>query len=132
MLMVIRRIIAQLIDLLVGLMVLVATFTMILPFLSTYISNSVVLAVLGLFLIIAIITLIQYPFMMNQQTIGKAFMGLKIISTDKIRKDVSVSVIVQREVLCKLFSCYFICIPVLVGRAGGHEEATHTAVVDNK
>lgn len=132
MLMVIRRIVAQLIDLMVGMLVLVATFTVILPFLSKFIPNSVVLAILGLVLIIVIITLIQYTFMLNQQTIGKAFMGLKIISTDKIRKDVSVSVIVQREVLCKLFSCYFICIPVLVGRAGGHEEATHTAVVSSR
>ena len=127
--MILRRILGQLIDLIIGFSILIGTFAYILPFLSDYISNKTLLAILGLIIIILANYLIQLAFMMNNQTLGKAFMGLKLISTDEIRKDLSVSIIIQREVLCKLISCFFMCIPVLVGKNGGHEEATRTAVM---
>ena len=46
--------------------------------------------------------------------------------TDKYRKNVPVAVIFQREILCKLASCFFICLPLLFGKEGGHEASTHT------
>jgi len=127
--MILRRILGQLIDLIIGFSILIGTFAYILPFLSDYISNKTLLAILGLIIIILANYLIQLAFMMNNQTLGKAFMGLKLISTDEIRKDLSVSIIIQREVLCKLISCFFMCVPVLFGKNGGHEEATRTAVM---
>lgn len=126
--MIVKRIAAQLIDLFVGLLILFAVFAYILPFLSRFIKGDTVLAVIGIVLFVGLTAGVQYPFMKMQQTLGKGFFSLKIVSTDKERKDVPISVIVQREILCKLMSCFFICLPVLAGKAGGHEEATHTAV----
>lgn len=50
---------------------------------------------------------IQYPY--EKWTIDRqAILSTKIVSTDKFRKDISVAVVFQREILCKLMSCYFI------------------------
>lgn len=92
-------------------------------------SIDIIRTLIGMFLIGLLYFFIQYPFMKNGQTIGKGFYRLKIVSTDKFRKDISVAVVFQREILCKLMSCYFICIPLLAGKVGGHEEATHTKIV---
>lgn len=92
-------------------------------------SIDIIRTLIGMFLIGLLYFFIQYPFMQNGQTIGKGFYRLKIVSTDKFRKDISVAVVFQREILCKLMSCYFICIPLLAGKVGGHEEATHTKIV---
>lgn len=92
-------------------------------------SIDIIRTLIGMFLIGLLYFFIQYPFMQNGQTIGKGFYRLKIVSTDKFRKDISVAVVFQREILCKLMSCYFICIPLLAGKVGRHEEATHTKIV---
>ncbi|WP_071130293.1 RDD family protein [Enterococcus timonensis] len=124
-----KRIMAQVIDLIVGLLIIFGTFGFLVPFVGKFIGNDVVLAILGI-VVIALVTYgVQFPFMTTGQTIGKAFFQLKVISTDKIRKNVPVAVMMQREILCKLMSCYFICLPMLAGKMGGHEEATHTKLV---
>jgi len=126
--MLIVRVLANIVDLFVGLCSILITFVFILPFLSQYIGNSILLAVIGLLLIFFIIGAVQYPFLVNHQTIGKGFFSLKIVSVDQTRP-LTVAIIVQREIFCKLVSCYFICLPVFFNKAGGHEEATRTAVM---
>ena len=64
---------------------------------------------------------LQYPFMQNQQTIGKAFFQLQIVSTDKYRKNVPVAVIFQREILCKLASVSSFACRYCLAKEGGHE-----------
>lgn len=123
------RILAQLVDWIVGVLSLIVTFAYILPFLSRYIKNDVWLGIAGLIIVVLLILAIQYPFMKNQQTLGKGFFALKIVSTEKTREEVTVGVIFQREILCKLASCYFICLPMIFRKAGGHEEATRTKIV---
>lgn len=125
----VRRILAQLVDLISGCLILLVTFVYILPFIARFIPGVTVQAVLGIVIVVALTALVQYPFMRAGQTLGKGFFALKIISTDEQRAGVPVAVIVQREILCKLFSCFIICLPMLGGKAGGHEEATHTKVV---
>lgn len=125
----IKRLMAQLIDLVVGLLIIFLTFGFILPFFSHWVTNDIIRAILGVMLVVGLTYLVQYPFMVNGQTIGKGFYRLKIISTDKLRKNVPVAVVFQREILCKLMSCYFICLPLLAGKLGGHEEVTHTKLV---
>ncbi|MFV0361702.1 MAG: RDD family protein [Suipraeoptans sp.] len=128
----VRRVLAQLVDLIIGVLLLFVTFVYVTPFVSDIFGNAYVAVVAEIILFIVVYSLIQYPFMRNAQTLGKAFFSLKIISTDDIRHDVSVAVIVQREIFCKLLSCFFICIPMLTKRPGGHEEATHTKVISSK
>lgn len=124
-----KRVLAQLIDFVVGLFIFLAIFVWLLPLASGVIESSVLRAVLGLAAVIGINYLVHYPFMLTGQTIGKAFFSLKIISTDNIRTDLPIPVVIQREILCKVASCYLICIPVLAGKLGGHEEATHTKLI---
>lgn len=130
--MVMQRVFAQLIDFLLGILLLFAVFGLLMPALSGILANNVVRAVVGLVVFVLGYYALQYPFMQNGQTIGKGFYHLKIVSTDEIRTDVPVAVVVQREILCKLMSCFFICLPVFFGKAGGHEEATHTKLVHSK
>lgn len=130
--MIAQRVCAQLIDFLLGVLFLFAIFGLLMPVLAQVLPSDVLRGVLGLVLFVCGYYVLQYPFMQNGQTIGKGFYHLKIVSTDEIRKDVPVAVVVQREILCKLMSCFFICVPVFFGKAGGHEEATHTKLVHSK
>ena len=129
MILLMKRAMAQLIDFVLGILMLFLIFGFVLPWIQPLIPNDIIRTLIGMFLIGLLYFLIQYPFMQNGQTIGKGFYRLKIVSTDKFRKDISVAVVFQREILCKLMSCYFICIPLLAGKVGGHEEATHTKIV---
>ena len=124
-----KRVMAQLIDFFLGILLLFVVFGFLLPIFQPFISNDWLRTLLGIFLTGNIYFFLQYPFMQNGQTIGKGFYRLKVISTDTVRKEMTVAVIFQREILCKLMSCYFICLPLLAGKAGGHEEATHTKVI---
>lgn len=130
--MIVQRVFAQLIDFLLGILILFAIFGLLMPLLAKVVPSDIIRGVLGLVLFVFGYYALQYPFMQNGQTIGKGFYHLKIVSTDEIRKDVPVAVVVQREILCKLMSCFFICVPVFFGKAGGHEEATHTKLVHSK
>ncbi|MGF6989723.1 putative RDD family membrane protein YckC [Lachnospiraceae bacterium PM6-15] len=128
----VRRVLAQLIDLVVGVLLLFVTFAYVTPFLVKLVGNAYAAVIAAILLYIVVYYLLQYPFMKNGQTLGKAFFSLKIITTDSKDGAVPIAVIVQREILCKLMSCFFICIPLFLGKPGGHEEATHTRVVSSK
>ena len=129
MILLMKRAMAQLIDFILGILMLFLIFGFVLPWTQPLIPTAIIRTLIGMFLIGLLYFFIQYTFMQNGQTIGKGFYRLKIVSTDKFRKDISVAVVFQREILCKLMSCYFICIPLLAGKVGGHEEATHTKIV---
>ncbi|MDB1691381.1 RDD family protein [Enterococcus casseliflavus] len=127
--MLIKRVLAQIIDFVLGILTIFLVFTKGIPIISQIIANDFVVVFLAIGLMGSLYFLIQYPFMQNQQTIGKAFFHLQIISTDQYRKEVPVAVIFQREILCKLASCFFICLPLFFGKEGGHEASTHTKLI---
>lgn len=122
------RILAQLIDLFVGFAALMISFLTVPPALSRFTQNPTIIGTLVFVAFILLAAGAQYPFLKTNQTIGKAFFGLEIESTDP-QRPMSMSILLQRELFCKLMSCYFICIPVLYGSHGGHEIATATQVV---
>lgn len=124
--MLIRRILAQIVDFVLGILTIFLIFVGGIPLIGRVINNDFVAVLIAICLMCVMYFALQYPFMQNQQTIGKAFFQLQIVSTDKYRKNVSVAVIFQREILCKLASCFFICLPLLFGKEGGHEASTHT------
>jgi uncharacterized RDD family membrane protein YckC len=125
-----KRIGAQVIDFFVGVFALFIVFSFVVNKMAWLIPSPGIRALSGIAFYIGIMYLIQLPFMENGQTIGKGFFNLRVISTDKYRKDVTVAVMIQREILCKLMSCYLIALPLLFGKMGGHEQATHTRVID--
>lgn len=116
------RLCAQLIDLFVAFGILVASFVLLRPVGGAFGAVCILLAAL------AAVTGVQLLFLREGQTVGKAFFGLRVVSTVP-QRPVTVAILVQREVFCKLMSCYFLCLPMLCGQPGGHEEATQTAVV---
>ncbi|XUB35122.1 hypothetical protein IGI41_000078 [Enterococcus sp. DIV0876] len=124
-----KRICAQLIDFFMGIMTIFLIFVFVIPLYGHLMPHDFVTVFVAILLMGMLYFGLQYPFMQNHQTLGKAFFHLKIESTDPYRKDVPVAVIVQREILCKLMSCFFICVPLFFGKVGGHEEATHTKLV---
>lgn len=125
------RVLAQLIDLFLCFAALIFSFMAVPPVLSRFTSGSTVSGVLVLIIAVLLVVAAQYPFLKVNQTVGKAFFGLVIESTDP-QRPVNMSVLLQREIFCKLMSCYIICIPVLIGQPGGHEVATGTRVVSKR
>ncbi|WP_125606188.1 RDD family protein [Lapidilactobacillus bayanensis] len=125
----IKRIMAQIIDFMIALLLMFVTFSFIIPIIRKVVPNNLFLTAIAFVVIIGGYYLIQYPFMINGQTIGKGFFRLRIVSTDKVRHTVSVAVIIQREILCKLMSCYLICLPLFFGKNGGQDEVTHTKII---
>lgn len=121
------RFMAQLIDILVCLGALMISYLGVLPVLFRFVGSAAVAGVLVLIIGVGLAVLMQLPFLRGNQTVGKAFFGLEIQSADAARP-MTLSVLVQRELFCKMMSCYLICIPMLFGRPGGHEEATQTRV----
>jgi len=72
--------------------------------------------------------MVQYPFLRVHQTIGKGFFGLKIVSTNE-QRPLTVGIILAREVFAKIMTGYLLCLPVLVGKQGKHDEACETDVI---
>ena len=126
--MIIKRLMANLIDVIFSFSALVGGFMFAHPILIGWVGNPTVSAGILLIVIAALVLGVQYPFMLINQTIGKAFFGLKIVSTNDGRP-LTPGVILQRELFAKVFTAYILCIPVLLGKAGEHEIATETKVV---
>ena len=124
---IIARLLATIVDVALGIAMLVFSIMVIHPVLIGWGLNPTLSAGLLLFAVLAIYGGAQYVFMKSNQTIGKAFFGLVIVSTDPDRP-VDVSIIFQREVFLKFFTMGLICIPVLWNKPGGHEVSTHTKV----
>ena len=128
---IVRRTIANLIDIFVFLAIVVALFMFVLPtFFPLPYGEDMSMVVAGaMFVFVILLTFgVQYPFLVIHQTIGKAFMGLRIVSKNDGRP-LTLGIIVQREVFAKVFTFYFMCIPVLFGREGHHDLACETEVV---
>lgn len=125
--MIVMRIIAQIIDLLCAFILLLVCLIWAAPWLNTFFPNDMLLGIVIVFLFICVLFLLQLPFLMVNQSIGKAFCGLEIQSTNSERP-LTLSILLQREIFCKLMTCYFLCLPVISGQLGGHEIATETCV----
>lgn len=126
--MLIARMLAQLVDLFAGFAILIGSFLIISPVLYNAGLDPMLIAVLMMIAVVLLIFGMQYPFMRVNQSVGKAFFRLEIVTTDRHRP-LTVSILVQREVFLKLFTCFFICLPVLWGKPGWHEISTETKVV---
>ncbi len=96
-------------------------------FLSLF-NSPTVSALLILASLIIFYSILQYPFLKVNQTIGKAFCSLKIESTNPNRP-LTVSILIQRELFAKIISCFITCVPVFFKKEGWHEIVSETKVV---
>ncbi|MCL2188121.1 MAG: RDD family protein [Defluviitaleaceae bacterium] len=126
---IIRRLLANIVDIFVFIAIIVVCFQVIIPLfipagegLSLPWAGVVMVGVCGATF------LAQYPFMLVNQTIGKALFGLRVISTNDARP-MAAGIIFQRELFAKVMTCYFMCLPVLFGQEGKHDEVCETEVV---
>lgn len=124
--MLIRRILSQILDWMLAILMLAGAFRVTSPILDQYFTkfNSVLIT----FILYCIaLLIISIPFFMNQQTIGKAFFGIKIESEENYK--IGITLLLFREIGIKLLSLYMVCVPVLLGKKGIHEIMTNTKVV---
>lgn len=125
--MTILRMFAQIIDLIISLAVFVLLFKLV-PFVfSSFGIIAGYQALLTCVLTVLLLFLIQLPFLMVHQTIGKAFFALRIEPIDD-KHEVTISIILQRELFLKLATLYLVCLPVLFGKKGAHELSTWTKI----
>ena len=123
----IKRLLANIVDILLFFTLLVAAFIYVRPLVAEISSNHTVNAVIVLLLVVIVTAGIQTPFIMANQTIGKAFFGLRVVSTNSERP-ITPGIIIQRELFAKVATGYLLCLPVLVGKTGGHEVVTETGI----
>ncbi|MCL2286533.1 MAG: RDD family protein [Firmicutes bacterium] len=125
-----RRVLANFVDVFTFVAIVVAVFVFVLPFFVPIPDGQEmgpVWAVLALVGVAGFTLAIQWPFYLNNQTIGKAFFGLRIKSTNTARP-LTPTIILQRELFAKIFTAYFMCLPVLWGSPGYHDIACETEV----
>lgn len=121
------------VDIAVFLALILLFFMVILPFFDDFLRPdgeylSLPIAGVVLVLVLLINFAVQYPFMVINQTIGKAFFGLRIVSTNNNRP-MTFWIVFQRELFAKVFTMYLMAIPVIFGRQGQHDVACETEVV---
>lgn len=123
-----KRLLATLVDIILFLAAIVGLYVFILPFVTDLV-DPMVFAALSLVAVVVINFAAQYPFWQVHQTIGKAFFRLKVISTND-QRPLTTSIMFQREVFAKAFTCYFMCLPVLFNSEGQHDIVCETEVIE--
>ena len=125
-----RRLLANFIDVFVFVAIVIGVFMFVLPFFVPIPDGeemSLAWAVLAMVGIAGIALAVQWPFFLNNQTIGKAFFRLRIKSINDSRP-LTPTIILQRELFAKFFTVYFMCLPILWGSEGHHDIACETKV----
>ena len=124
---IIKRILANMVDFFLFVALFVVAVLYVHPFIATFIENNTVNAVIVLILVVAVTAGIQIPFLLVNQTLGKAFFGLRVVSTNS-QRPVTPGIVFQRELFAKIATGYLLCLPVLIGKKGGHEVVTETGI----
>ena len=125
-----RRVLANFVDVFIFLAITVAVFAFVLPFFVPIPEGeymSIPWAIFALIGVVGFTMAVQWPFYLNNQTVGKAFFRLRLKSTNDSRP-LTTSIILQREIFAKVFTAYIMCLPVLWGSEGNHDKACETEV----
>jgi len=125
-----RRVLANFVDVFIFVAITVLVFAFVLPFFVPIPEGEEIglgWAVLALVGVAGFTLAVQWPFYLNNQTVGKGFFRLRVKSTNEIRP-LTTSIILQREIFAKIFTAYFMCFPVLWGSEGYHDVVCETEV----
>jgi len=125
---VVMRFLAQLIDIVLYFVILVASYILLLPIVQRFVPSNTYAPISVFIITLLLYFLLQYPFYKNKQTIGKGFFGLHIKFNRDAHENPFISVFI-REVFIKLMSLYMLCLPVFFGKEGLHEKATSTEII---
>ncbi len=123
--MILKRILAQIVDIIVYIII---TGAMIILIASSVKNINVFIVLLSVIIIQLLYFAIQYPFLKVNQTIGKGFFRLYIVSTNN-RVKITPMYIVQREILFKVMPCFLLSLNVLIGRESIHDKCCFTKVI---
>ncbi len=124
--MILRRLIAELVDLLINIMLLVFEAKFILPIFSGMVDQTILYFVFSITTYIALIILVQGLFWNNGESIGKYFMHLKIVKNDE--EPLPFQTMIVREFMVKYISFYFSSFPLLFGKETVQGVVTDTSV----
>ena len=125
--MMIRRILANIIDLIVYI-TSAALGIYGAAQLNRYFDETFTLLILSQVCIIIVIpVLLQAPFWMIGSTIGKTFTFQVVVHEDGEKVDFFLMLV--RDFLLKIVSCYFVIFPMLFGQKGVHEVVTNTKTI---
>jgi len=125
-----RRVLANFVDVFIFLAITVVVFAFVLPFFVPIPDGeemSIFWAIFALIGVAGFNLAVQWPFYLNNQTVGKGFFRMRIVSTNDSRP-LTATIILQRELFAKVFTAYFMCVPVLWGGDGFHDIACETQV----
>lgn len=125
--MLIQRALAELVDIMLNLFLLVVNVKFILPIFYGLVDIPLLYMILSLAMYIALIILAQGLFWSNGESVGKYFMRLEIISKGD-DDDLTLELMIAREFFIKYISFYFSSIPLLFGKESIQEKATNTLV----
>ncbi len=125
--MIIQRMLAELVDLVVNVCLLVFEVMFILPIFESISLPPFIYIVFSIGTFYALIILVQGLFWTRGESIGKYFMRLQIDS--KIEgKEISLEMMIAREFFVKYITFYFSSIPLLFGKESIQENVTDTVV----
>jgi len=125
-----RRVLANFVDVFIFVAVIVAVFIFVLPFFIPIPEGEemgIGWAIFALTGVLGFTFAVQWPFYLNNQTVGKAFFRLRIRSTNDART-LTPTIILHRELFAKVFTMYFMCLPLLWNGVGFHDIACETEV----
>ena len=126
-----KRILANAVDIFIFFFIFIVGLLYINPFFVNLLGDDEINGTIAAFISLAIVLLIassvQFLFMSNNQTIGKALFGLRVYSTDP-KRPLTLTTMFQREFLGKIMSCYLLALPSLIGNPGQHEIMSSTEV----
>ncbi len=122
--MLIKRILAQFVDILIYFLINGAVFVL----LAKSNMGNLVTVLLALVLIHVVYVGIQFPFYKVGQSIGKGFFRLYVVPTSNEAK-ITPSFMLMREVMFKVLTCYMSCLPALWKAECLHDKSCHTKVI---
>lgn len=125
--MVIKRMLAELVDVMVNIFLLVFEVKFILPMFTGLLEHEILYFIFTLAIYISLIVLAQGLFWNNGESIGKYFMRLEIYNKDE-EEDVTLELMFMREFLVKYITFYFSCLPLFFGKESIQEKVTNTVV----
>lgn len=125
--MVIQRALAELVDIVINIFLLVINVKYILPIFGGLVNVPLLYMILSTAMYIALIILIQGIFWTNGESIGKYFMRLEIVPKDE-NDEITLEMMIAREFFIKYISFYFSSLPLFLRKESIQEKATNTIV----
>lgn len=125
--MIIQRMLAELVDIVVNICLLVFEVIFILPMFEFLVDYPLFYVICTIGSFYALIILVQGLFWNNGESIGKYFMHLELVHKDP-KKEITFEMMIAREFFVKYITFYFSSIPLLFGKESIQDKVTESVV----